>query len=39
LGLVKDVSPHPRPDCSTYPNIPFHHAIDEAKIFPLIEIS
>ena len=39
LGLVKDVSPHPRPDRSTYPNIPLHHPVDEAKILPLIEIS
>lgn len=39
LGLVKDVSSHPRPDRTTYPNRPFHHPIDEAKLFPLIEIS
>jgi len=39
LGLVKDVSSQPRPDRGTYTNISFDHAIDEAKIFPLIKIS
>ena len=39
LGLVKDVSPYPCPNRCTYPDIPFHYPIDQAKIFPFIEIS
>jgi hypothetical protein len=39
LGPVIDESSHPRPDRSTDPNISFDHAVDETKIFSLIEIS
>ena len=35
LGLVKDVSPYPRPDRCTDPDFPFLHPIHESKIFPL----